>query len=759
MTGGDGDGAEGPEERRADQRADEQGAAYDVLAETAPARELDEPPPAPPPSPDDEDAGADAGPPARPVAVLRAGLRVTPELRGGLGFTVLMALAQAGGKLAVPVLVQQVLDRGVLGTDGFQPGFVYPACAATTALVVVLYIVSRATYLRLVAASEASLLGLRSRTFEHIHRLPIAEHEEHRRGALVARVTSDIETLAAFFEQGAVSWVVNTLLIASTVAVMAVYEWRLAVVAVVVLAPLALLFRTLQHRQLAAQDTVRNAVSDTLAEVSEAVGGAAVIRAYGLEDRTRDRVGAAVDRQYRAHMLGARYLALAFPLGDLFGTLALAGVAVVGVTQGPGWGLEVGEVVAVLFLVGLLLNPISNLSEIMDQTQIALAGWRKVLGVLATPIDLVEPSPGVAVPPGPLAVEMVDVAFAYRDGPLVLRDIDVLLPAGARVAVVGETGSGKSTFATLLCRLADPVAGSVRVGGLDLRDVSPDARRRGIRLVPQDGFLFDDSVAANVLAGGDGDVRGAFDELGLGWWVDRLPEGLDTPVGRAGRQPVGRRAPAGRPGPGPAGRPRPARARRGHQRGRRRDRPGAHRRPHPAGRRADRRRHRPPAGHRPGRRPGACVRRRADRRARHPRLARRRRRYLRPPLRELAGQHPGRRAVGRGGRPSGRPGPGRGADGADLVQVGVEGVDHQEHVVVGDVEARGVGLAHGVGHRVVVDDHDLGLVAGPGSPSSSRSSSSPSPSPALPGSSPGRPRRPLRRRWSSSAPTSSRTSS
>ena len=237
-------------------RADEQGAAYDVLAETAPARELDEPLPA---HAQPRRRGHHRRRPraARPVAVLRAGLRATPELRAGLGFTVLMALAQAGGKLAVPVLVQQVLDRGVLGPDGFRPGFVYTACAATTALVVVLYAVSRATYLRLVDASEASLLGLRSRTFEHIHRLPMADHAEHRRGALVARVTSDIETLAAFFEQGAVSWVVDTLLIASTVAVMAVYEWRLALVVVAVLAPLALLFRTLQRRQLAAQDTVR----------------------------------------------------------------------------------------------------------------------------------------------------------------------------------------------------------------------------------------------------------------------------------------------------------------------------------------------------------------------------------------------------------------------------------------------------------------------------------------------------------------------
>jgi putative ABC transport system ATP-binding protein len=524
-----------------DGRDEAQGAAYDLLAGTVPPGELDEPRPRPAPTPEEDRIRT-----ARPVAVLRRGLRATPELRSGLGFTIALALAQAGGKLAVPVLVQQVLDRGVLGPEGFRPEFVYPACAFTALLVIGLYVVSRATYLRLVGASEASLLGLRVRAFEHIHRLSIAEHEDHRRGALVARVTSDIETLAQFFENGAVAWVVDTLLIAASVGVMAVYDWHLALVVVAVLAPLAVLFRALQRRQLAAQDVVRTAVGDTLADVSETVGGAAVIRAYGLEDRTRTRVRGAAQRQYRAHMVGARYLALAFPLGDLFGTFALAAVAVVGVTQGPGWGLEVGEVVAVLFLVGLLLNPISELSEIMDQTQVALAGWRKVLGVLAIPLDLPEPEPGVALPAGALGVEASGVAFAYRDGPLVLRDIDAVLPAGALVAIVGETGSGKTTFAGLLCRLADPTAGDVRIGGVSLRAVGPESRQRAIRLVPQDGFLFDMTLAENVRAGRlgatDADIEEAFAGLGLTWWLDRLPDGLATPVGeRGGNLSVGER--------------------------------------------------------------------------------------------------------------------------------------------------------------------------------------------------------------------------
>ena len=487
------------------------------------------------------------------IEVLRRGLAATPELRQGIALTLVMAAVLAAGKLAVPVLIQQILDRGVLGDGGFRPGFVYPACAAAAAFVATLYLVGRATYLRLVRTAEASLLALRVRAFDHIHRLSMAEHNEQRRGALVARITSDIESLAQFMEWGAVAWIVDSVLIIATFLLMAVYDWRLALVTLVCFAPLPLLLPTLQRRQLAAQDQVRTAVGESLSEVAETISGAPVIQAYGLEGRARSRLTAAIDRQYRAYLLAARYFAAIFPLGDLFGSVALAGVVAAGVTWGPGWGLGVGEVVAFTFLIGLLLTPIAVLSEIIDQTQIAIAGWRKVLGVLATPLDVPEPAHGAVLPAGALDVAVESLGFAYRDGPPVLRDVNVRLPAGRSVAIVGETGSGKTTFAKLLCRLADPTEGTVRLGGVDLRSVAPGHRRRAVRLVPQDGFLFDATIADNVRVGvartdgaaaaaGDDDVLAAFHALGLGWWLDDLPLGLATPVGeRGGNLSVGER--------------------------------------------------------------------------------------------------------------------------------------------------------------------------------------------------------------------------
>jgi putative ABC transport system ATP-binding protein len=239
-------------------------------------------------------------------------------------------------------------------------------------------------------------------------------------------------------------------------------------------------------------------------------------------------------------------MALVFTVGDVFGALTVAVVAGVGAWFGPGWGIEVGELIACLFLISQLQSPINELGEVLDQTQIAIAGWRKVLDVLDLPVDLVEPEPGRPVPAGALEVRVEHLGFAYGDGPRVLRDVDFVVPPGVHVAVVGETGSGKSTFVRLLSRLADPTEGRVLVGGVDLREVAPGARRRAIRLVPQDGFLFDTTVGDNVRIGrpdreddvevSDTEVADASRRLGHEDWLAALPRGRDTPVGERGER-------------------------------------------------------------------------------------------------------------------------------------------------------------------------------------------------------------------------------
>lgn len=472
------------------------------------------------------------------MAVLRRGLAESPELRRGLWLTVAFAVLTAVGKLVVPVLVQQVVDKGLLADEGFRPGFVFTICGIGAAVIVTVAILSRFTYLRLIDAAEAMLRALRVRAFAHVHDLSAADHDETKRGELTSRVTSDIETIARFAQYGAVAWIVDSTVILGTLVVMSVYAWQLALITVLVAAPLVPTFRYMQRRQLVAYGKVRDQVSETMGEVSEAVQGAAAVRAYGLRRRALGRLDGAIDRQYRAEMGAARWFALMFPLGDGFGAVTLAAVTAAGVWWGPSWGLDAGGLLACLFLVQLILGPIGELGEILDQTQTAIAGWRRVLDLLDQPIEVVEPTPGSDLPAGALEVRAEGLGFRYRTGPPVLKGVDVTIAPGTAVAIVGETGSGKTTFARLLVRLADPTLGRIVVGGVDLRDVTSEVRHRRIRLVPQEGFVFDTTLRENIRMGrvgaGEDDVRAAVHDLGLDEWVAGLPEGLDTQLGERG---------------------------------------------------------------------------------------------------------------------------------------------------------------------------------------------------------------------------------
>lgn len=474
----------------------------------------------------------------RAIAVLRRGFAQSPELGRGLRLTILFAIIGSVGRLIIPVLIQQVIDKGLLADDGFNAIFTVTACAAAAVIVIAVMLLSRITYVRLVTTAEKILSNLRVKTFSHIHRLPMADHESTRRGELTSRVTSDIETIARFLQYGAVAWIIDSVVIIGTLVVMSFYAWQLAVITVIAALPVLPLFRLMQRRQLKAYTVVRNRVGTTLSEVSEAVQGAAPIRAYGLQRRSRARLDDAIQAQFKSEMSAARWFAFMFPLGDAFGGVALASVAMAGIWFGESWGLNAGSLVACLFLVQLILGPIAEIGEILDQTQTAIAGWSKVLNVLDTPIDLVEPEPGVELPEGPLDVSVEHLGFTYQTGGPVLSDVNITIAAGASVAIVGETGSGKTTFVKLLDRLADPVEGSVLVGGIALNTVNRQSRTERIRMVPQDGFMFDTTLAENIAIGRIGatidDVRASIAELGLETWVAGLPRGLDTEVGERG---------------------------------------------------------------------------------------------------------------------------------------------------------------------------------------------------------------------------------
>jgi ATP-binding cassette, subfamily B, bacterial len=473
----------------------------------------------------------------RAWSLLRRGLAASPELRRGAFLTLALALVAGGGRLITPVLVQQTIDRHVTGSPAQLPAMAGLA-GAGVALILVAAWAARTTNQRLATASERALFGLRVRAFNHIHALSMAHHTEEQRGALVARVTSDVETLGQFFRWGGLAWIVNSALMLAALVAMVVYDWRLALVAVASVLPLVAVLRSMQRRVVVAWDAFRTRVGESLAAISESIQGAAVIRAYGVQAQAQRRVMRSVEARRRAEVRAGVIGAFFFPSGELFGVLATAAVLLVGMAIGPSGGLTVGTLVAFAFLVAIFLEPVAEFTEILDMTQQAVAGWKKVLDVLDTPVEVEDPRPGRSLPTRALDIELDRVSFAYSGGPPVLVEVSATIPAGTRVALVGSTGSGKTTLAKLLIRLADPTSGAIRVAGVDLRQVSLASLRSSLVMVPQDGFLFDTSVADNVRMGrpdaDDHQVRAAFEALELGWWVDSLPRGVRTRVGERG---------------------------------------------------------------------------------------------------------------------------------------------------------------------------------------------------------------------------------
>lgn len=470
---------------------------------------------------------------------LKRGAEISPELKEGLWGTVLLALLGTAGRVVVPIAVQQTLDRGINGPNGLDQGFVTQMAVLAAVALVLTGIASYLMTARLFTTAERGLSTLRIKAFRHVHDLPLLTQNTERRGALVSRVTSDVDQVSQFLVFGGIIGIISVGQIVVATAIMLVYSWQLTIVVWVCFAPLFLSLRYFQRKLSDAYGIVRRMVGQMLAAVSEPVVGAVVVRTHAIEDRTQARIDEAIARYQAASTKAQGLTAFSFSLGGVSAGLANALVLIVGIWLGFAGDITSGEVLAFAFLVTMFVSPVQMGTQVLTDAQNAIAGWRRVIGILDTPADLDDPgSTGVALPHRPLDVEFDHVGFAYPGGPPVLRDVDLRIAPGTRVAVVGETGSGKTTFAKVLTRLMDPTSGEVRLAGHDLRTITFASLRRRVVLVPQEGFLFDSTLLANALYGDldarPDDVLRAIGELGLSDWLDGLPRGLETRVGQRG---------------------------------------------------------------------------------------------------------------------------------------------------------------------------------------------------------------------------------
>jgi ABC-type multidrug transport system fused ATPase/permease subunit len=479
------------------------------------------------------------------VRTISRGLETAPILRQGLGITWLLAAVGAAGRVVLPVLLQQAIDRGIVDGEVRMDVIVQMAVLGAIA-VIVSGIAFRQAAMRLGERSERALHDLRVRLIGHIHQLSLADHNDERRGGLVARVTSDIETLARFFQWGGLAWLVNGTQMIIVAGVMLAYDWVLALVAFGVAIPLLFVLRAVQSRLLVAYDRARQLNGQSLGSIAELVSGGETVRAYGAGDSIADQVDESVEVTATAQVKAALIGAFLFPSGELFSAFTVSAVVGVGVWRGPASGLTFGALVGFMFLTYKFLEPIAEFTEVIDTTQMAVAGLRRVLSVLDMPIGPPQPEFPIPLPAGQLRIDIREVTFAYRSrsddtaDAAVLKGIDVSIPAGQQVAMVGATGSGKTTLGRLIARFADPTIGEIDLGGVPLRQVDRADLRRRLVVVSQEPFLFDDTVVANVAfadeRSNERDVERVVDDLGVRDWIDSLPHGLGTKVGERGDQ-------------------------------------------------------------------------------------------------------------------------------------------------------------------------------------------------------------------------------
>lgn len=481
------------------------------------------------------------------MKTIRRGLALSPELRRGLPGTIALALLATAGKVIIPIVIQQVLDFGVT-EDGVDMSYVIRMTLVALAAVAVTGAATGWMHLRLAKISETALSGLRVRAFRHIHDLSMLHQASEQRGALVARVTSDVDQISRFMQWAGLMIIVNFGQALMALIVMVVYSLPLALTVIAALPLIMFTVRWFQSRLEKAYLIVREKVARLLATLAEVVVGAPVIRAYGIEERVRGKLGEAIE-EHRASAVKAGGLSASFSgAGELLSALVIAAVLVVGTLLAVAGSETIGTVVAFLFLVQLFIQPIQTFGEAVNEAQTAVAGWRRVLDVLDIAPDVADPGPdGIDLPRQPLGVDFVDVGFRYprtgeaareATGTVALRNVTVTIAPESRIAVVGETGSGKTTFAKLLTRLMDPTSGQVCIGGIDVAQVRFRSLRDRVVMVPQEGTLFRGTIADNVLMGrpeaSRRELLDTFRRLGLDEWLGELAGGLDTQVGERG---------------------------------------------------------------------------------------------------------------------------------------------------------------------------------------------------------------------------------
>ena len=467
--------------------------------------------------------------------VLMRSIRMAGEFRRQAMWAMILVTISTICTLAGPVLVRHGIDAGIKAKDERALNFTVVAYLVVTAIA---YVVGRAQYVSLNSAGEGFLRILRVKVFAQLQRQSMAFFDREKAGVLVARMTADIESMAELVQWGLMQFLSAGLLLFLAFFLLLSLSWQLTLITLIVFPFLIAASVKFQRDSSKAYLEVREKVGANLSALQEGITGVRVIQAYAREDEQIRRFEESNRALFRSHMHSVKVSTWYFGLIEFAGIASSALIIGIG-----GWlvhrgSVSLGTVVAFVLLLANLFDPVQQLSQLYNTLQSAAAALHKLFGILDATPDVDEVASPTELPAtGDVVVNNITFSYAAGSRPA-LENVNLILTAGTRLALVGPTGAGKSTLAKLMARLYDPQSGSVSFGGVDLRQASMEDLRRRIVVIPQEGFLFDGSVRDNLLiakpTATETELLRALDNIGLRERFEALPEGLDTQVRERG---------------------------------------------------------------------------------------------------------------------------------------------------------------------------------------------------------------------------------
>ncbi len=467
--------------------------------------------------------------------VVRRAIRMLRPYRRQVLLSALVMILFTFSSLAGPLLVRYGIDQGLRGGNHTK---LDRAVIAYALIAIAALGLSRAQILLVTRVGEQFLRDMRRRVFRHLLGQSMSFYDKEQTGKLVARMTSDIDSLTELVQSGLVMFVTNALLLVGTIVILVALSPVLAGMCLLALPMVIVASIKFRRDSNKAYLDVRDRIGQTLSTLQESIAGVRVIQAFGQETNTIRSFGAHNTAQLDANMNATRISARYFPVIEMAGIATTAGVVGIGGIFVHRGMVTIGTIGAFVLLMSNLFEPVQQLSQLFNVLQSAAAALSKLFGVLDTKAELFERPGAVDLPPAG-DFEVKELGFSYTTARAkVLDDVSLSIAHGERVALVGPTGAGKSTLAKLMARLYDPTEGAVSYGGVDLRDATFASLRERICVVPQEGFLFYGTIMDNVRIGREGtsddEVVAALKRIGIYEHFAALPDGLQTEVQERG---------------------------------------------------------------------------------------------------------------------------------------------------------------------------------------------------------------------------------